>query len=129
MKEEITETLISFKVAKLAKKKGFNIFTGKAYIDKGNQELFFTPSYTGITSGIEYHVPTQSLLQKWLREIHSIHITIFSKSQESWMYRITAKGQSLEEGLYGEDFENYEEALEAGSQEALKLIKDETNNN
>ena len=71
---------------------------------------------------IKYPAPTQSLLQKWLREKHKIHITIFSSSQESWMFRITKPNQMLTEGIYGEDFITYEEALEVGLQEALKLI-------
>ena len=66
---------------------------------------------------------TQSLLQKWIRENHKIHITIFSSSQESWMYRITKPGQKLEDGLYGEDFYTYEEALEEALAESLKTIK------
>lgn len=66
---------------------------------------------------IEYY-----FIQKWIREVHNIHITIFSQSQESWMYRITKKGQKLEDGLYGEDFYTYEEALEEGLYQALLLI-------
>ena len=52
---------------------------------------------------------------------YKIHITITSVSQESWQYHITKTGDSLGK-KYDEDFYTYEEALEAGLQEALKLI-------
>lgn len=66
---------------------------------------------------------TQSLLQKWLREVHQLHITIYSCSQESWMSRITRPGQKLEHGIYGEDYNTYEDALEDSLYMALKTIK------
>lgn len=66
--------------------------------------------------------PTLDIAQRWLREVHHLHITIFSSSQESWMFRITKQHQSLEEGVYGEDFYTYEEAQEAGIKKALELI-------
>lgn len=56
--------------------------------------------------------PTQSELQKWLRDVHKIHISILSYSQESWTYRVTTPNQSLDEGLGHNDFNTYEDALE-----------------
>lgn len=137
------ETLISFETAKLAKEKGFDEKCPNYYVRKwGNSFVNMHGKllqrnvkddqgeiigfYKASNSKGQPHLitaPTQSLLLKWLREVHNIHITIYSKSHESWMYRVTFKGQSLDEGLYGEDFENYEEALEDGLLEALKLIK------
>jgi len=69
-----------------------------------------------------YDDAPQSLLQRWLREKHKIHITIYSCSQESWMYNITTPHQQLPDGIYGEDFEDYEDALEDALQESLKTI-------
>ena len=63
--------------------------------------------------------------QKWLREEKKLHITIYSQSQESWQYRITKPHQKLEEGLHGEDFTSYEEALLEGIKEAIKILKEE----
>lgn len=68
-----------------------------------------------------YAAPNQSLLQKWLREVHEIHITITSISQESWQCHITRIGECLGKN-YTEDLYTYEEALEEGLLEALKLI-------
>lgn len=121
------EQIISFKTAELAREKGFRN-SGKmmGYVTK-----FYRPSTQTLLSygrtgrskiSDLIYAPTQDLLQKWLREVHNIHITIFSKSQESWMYRITKKGQSLEEGLYGEDFYLYDEAREEALFQSLKLL-------
>lgn len=63
--------------------------------------------------------------QKFLRERYHLHITIYSQSQESWQYRITKPHQRLEEGLHGEDFSSFEEALSEGVREAIKFLKEE----
>ena len=62
--------------------------------------------------------------QKWLREEKKLHITIYSQSQESWQYRITKPHQRLEDGLHGEDFSSFEEALLEGVKCAVKILKD-----
>lgn len=62
------------------------------------------------------------IAQKWFRDKHKLHVTIYSCSQESWMYRITKQGQKLEEGVYAEDFSSYEEALNGALQEMCNLI-------
>ena len=63
--------------------------------------------------------------QKWLREEKHLHITIYSQSQESWQYRITKPHQKLEDGLHGEDFSSFEEALSEGIKETVKILRDE----
>lgn len=126
------DTLISYSTAELAHDKGFKIRCPNMF-DR-NKEIQTTPSikqilseggtYKDIKTPIQIFAPTQSLLQKWIREVHNIHITITSISQESWQYHITKPGDSLGKN-YNEDFYNYEEALEEGLYEALKLIKNE----
>jgi len=65
--------------------------------------------------------PTQSLLQKWLREKHNIHIVIWA--HYGWRIKIE-KGLRQPNLLFESDnFETYEKALEIGLQEALLLIK------
>lgn len=87
--------------------------------------VYTTHKNSGLNKHFDwYSAPTQDLLRMWLLETHSIHITIFSKSQESWIYRITKKGQSLEEGLYGEDFYSHNGAREEALFEALNLLQD-----
>ena len=67
--------------------------------------------------------PTQSLLQKWLREEHNIHIEI---SREYIKGKIIGYDCIIdyEEGIIDLETKSiYEEALEQGLLEALKLIK------
>ena len=127
------EPLISFETAKLAKEKGFNLrtkyFFKEKYTDKIEYEtVHFNHAESDWNEPFKFNLaecsaPTQSLLQKWLREEHHLHITIYSCSQESWMCRITHPGQSLECGMYGEDYDTYEDALEDSLYMALKTIE------
>lgn len=121
------EELVSFQVAKLAKEKGFNIFTGKAWIKKEGQELFFVPVYTGVTNGVDYHAPTQVLLQRWLREVHDINITILICGADYHQYILHDKGRKYIKTVdnpitYENHKNNWEDTLEKGLQEALTLI-------
>ena len=74
--------------------------------------------------------PTQSLLQRWLREEHNIHvIPMISSNVVYYGYEIIKYSSENENGKHIDaDFKQpfsktYEEALEVGLQEALKLIK------
>ncbi|MFW5793603.1 MAG: hypothetical protein ACOCWC_04915 [Bacteroidota bacterium] len=107
------EQLITLKTAMLAHDKGFNTLTptlsGLEYDNKG------------FCGGAE--IVTQSLLQKWLREEHELHITIDYHKSVKYSCRISDEvDQSLSYDLFGEVFPTYEDALEAGLQKALKLI-------
>ena len=104
------DTLITLKTAKLAKEKGM--------------------SYVADDYGVVPR-PTQSLLQKWLREKHILYVIILPV-MEGFVYAILNKEAilTIEEGDdivmdYAEalDYSVYEEALEIGLLEALKLIK------
>lgn len=97
----MTEELVTLETAKLLKEKG--MFTD-----------------------IEF--PTQSIVQKWLRETKNLHIEIY-RSAVGYGYAI----MESDNGTWQEDddsrgpndgglWDTYEEALEAGIQEALKLI-------
>jgi len=164
MKEE----LISFNTAKLAKEKGFNINTYSYYNfrkelnenfsiinqyenyyieDKGNFLLIpYNDNYNYIyLEKIDfndwkdsYSAPTQSLLQKWIREKYFIHIEVHSR-HSSWVFYIFNLSNWNRECLLNIDWygsndyliskniptilKTYEEALEVGLQEALKLIE------
>ena len=132
----MTDELIKFKTAVLAKEKGFDEQTRNAF-DENGEEIFCDPCSDSVKLvGLgnrqghkwwnskeigKYSRPTQSLLQRWLREVHKIHITITSISQDSWQYHITKVGDSLGK-LYNEDYDDYEEALEDALVHALNLI-------
>lgn len=110
------DTLISFETAKLAKEKGFDWKTLKRYQD--NETNPVGNSWYNHNSAEEqklwntglYSAPTQSLLQKWLRENYQIDITIEV---------LSSKEESKEPFT---KYSNYEEALEQGLIEALKSI-------
>lgn len=116
------EDYVSFEVAKLLKAKWFPIndfLEHKIGCYKGIPVSKITEEM--IEEKMLSCIP-QSIVMKWLREVHKLHITIFSQSQESWMYRITKPHQKLEDGEYGEDFNTYEETAEAAIKYCLKNL-------
>ena len=133
------DTLINFETAKLAKEKGFDEKVYREYDKSGylrctskSADVVLGP-YDELLKSTEYPAPTQSLLAKWLREVHNIHITLFPEDKDDKTKIWISKLYTLN---YGEDSEvsylkqgwtkiTYEEALEIGLQEALKLIKNE----
>ena len=136
------EQLISFETAKLAKKKGFDWSVSWYATHKRkaptNPDSFYPELSTfknwnddaNLNFYDRYSLPTQSLLQKWLRDIHNIHINIDCNAG-GWYYELMKcngttiyieKGRNKGMAYQGFNYETYEEALEAGLQEALKLI-------
>lgn len=82
-----------------------------------------------------FHAPTQSLLQKWLREKYEIYIEVEITDNTKYFHfkyiLITSKDRdyndldmidSAKRHWNDDRFKTYEEALEKGLQEALKLI-------
>lgn len=135
----MTEKLISFETAKLAKEQGFNIriqhtVNGQNclyFLDTGEvPKMINTNQIDNWNDDKKFqHVcsaPTQSLLQKWLREVHDINVIIypelFNGEFTYYHYDIyTDLSHAYSENL--SDMKTYEEALEKGLQKALKLIK------
>ena len=154
----ISETLVSYETAKLAKEVGFDIPCGQFYdSEDSNCDQLEEPNSDGIflqqrrsfgmyeiiienynnlidLNGLPLDLPqcasapTQSLLQKWLRERHDIDvwaspywITSMGKTTKGYETDIVAKKEGRSKRSVG--FNTYEEALEAGLLEALKLIK------
>ena len=97
----MTEELVTLETAKLLKEKGFN-----------------EPCM----------IPPKSVAQKWIRETKNIHICVYNCAC-GYGYEISKadNGTHIISSAYkgtndGEEWDSYEEALEAGLQEALKLI-------
>lgn len=91
------------------------------YNEIEDEEWIYAQSY----EPIKYPAPTQSLLQKWLREKHKIILIIgyqYEYDSTPYSYWIYKEEQSLPINQWVDDLETYEEALEKGLQEALKLI-------
>ena len=147
------EQLISFETAKLAKEKKFNIPCENfyiEYIDDDVADLFNYEEQRGSgyaelyrnNQEFKYSASTQSLLQKWLREVHNCFIDILphrdgDSKNKQWKSKKDVFW-SVEVDYYGKDFKieltddadftqhfnkTYEEALEIGLYQALKLIK------
>jgi len=130
------EQLVSFETAKLAHEKGYNIKTWPLQYYrtelKPNEVRDTVHNSTYVKS---FLTPTQSLLAKWLREVHQIHIDIIFKNNiKKWdcsPYSLELNGlqyvKFYKEYFKGErkklSFDSYEVAFEAGLFEALKLIK------
>ena len=130
------DTLISFETAKLAKEKGFDEKVYREYDKSGylrctskSADVVLGP-YDELLKSTEYPAPTQSLLQRWLREVHKINIFISSKTIENKTIFIphgrtipdTIKNNLIVDIIQYCTNNTYEEALEIGLQKALNLI-------
>jgi hypothetical protein len=131
------EKLISIKTAELAKEKGFNWYCEGGYIqerflEKNNyshefklilhcDHLVKIPLHNPY-----YDAPTQSLLQKWLREVHNLQVYAFSSTinekGEFRDYVVYINNRALNDAR-DEEFQTYEEAIEFGLLTALKELK------
>lgn len=69
------------------------------------------------TPDIDYPAPTQSLLQKWLRDKHNIKVLITWGYAWEWNVKTREQTTFIKDGTYN----TYEEALEDGLKQALNL--------
>lgn len=134
------EQLVNFEIAKLAKEKGFDEETYAFYNSandlinplqshKGNEHVNHiilskynsSKAYDSLTrkDATIYAAPTQSLLQKWLRDVHNIIVFINPyPTTYACVVEYNKRGAK-----YGTDlYDTYEEALEKGLIFALKII-------
>lgn len=77
-----------------------------------------------------YSRPAQSIAQKWIRETKNLHIEISYMYENYWTYDILTIPRHDLIGLSDRPiirYNTYEEALEAGLQEALNLYDYENN--
>ena len=122
------EGIVSFKVAKLAKKKGCNIKTIIVYDAEGNLTLDIGVNNENVGTNNEmYYAHTQSLLQKWLRDIHHIQLEpqVRQIRHDVFIYKVWIYSNLVQEGDEGENdkvFNTYEDALEDALYESLLLI-------
>ena len=130
----IEEEYISFETAKLAKEKGFNEEISTLYkngIFKHHKQHHSNNPFIsnmGMTDNC-CSAPTQSLLARWLREVHNMCVEVYSTGYGFiWCICDTDSGTdrrfSNETGSNDSGaWDTYEDAMEAGLQEALRLIK------
>lgn len=142
----IEESYVSFETAKMLKETGFDVpcrgiyrtnrtgdheFNECAYLNRKDDLSW--DSNDGFQD--EYLAPTQALAARWLREVNGIHVAsnIFmdsandadGKTVDEWTFwsfdLFDNSGRIIEER--DDRYDSYEEALEAGLREAIKLIK------
>ena len=133
----IEEQFVSFDTAKMLKEAGFDEVCSWAYYRSYNWCLIHERN-SKLCLGY-YSRPTQALAARWLRETHGIHVfPVYQYLPEKWSYVIqdmtyvnsekviqdmtyvnSEKGMKLHTDV----FYSCEESLEAGLQEAIKLIK------
>jgi len=137
------ENLVSFETAKIANRVGFHLVDSCiTYYSKEG-----TTHTIRLNLSLENRIrlndkillaPRQGLLQKWLREKHNIDVTVitnffFKRERLGYLYEIARFVDNVQDGKdYNSEqlkkvgkeqgFQTYEEALETGLQEALKLI-------
>ena len=116
MKEE----LILFETAKLAYEKGFDIECERYFNEDG--EMWTYNNWGSGLSNKSLFRPSQSLLQRWLREEHEIHIEPSPDEVHDWQWDLYDLSGNVLNEFWREGLKSYEEALEKGLQEALKLV-------
>lgn len=118
------DEIITEETAKLAKEKGFD--NGCEYLWGTYEDyvgLHHVDNYNRMNKENQYSAPTQSLLSRWIREKHSIHIEIYCNAS-GWGYILTKlNGTTIQEIMDDVFFNTNELALEVGLVEALKRIK------
>jgi hypothetical protein len=117
------EQLITLETAKLAKEKGFDIAVQHFYDKEGNLDIC---GYDNWNKGFgeACSCSSQSLLQKWLREKYNMHLLIKAPVlTKQWECHIETPFRFTHPTHYYQIGNSYEEALEKGLYEALKLIE------
>lgn len=139
---------VSLETAKLLKEKNFNIGGYGSYTEylkthksdnpsfatkKGEVEFDGTFYFINNNSACDnscknytmYAAPTQSVVQRWLREVHNIQVYCYSSTKNGdGVYRdyvVHVNERSINDARDNE-FQTYEEGMEIGLQIALKMI-------
>lgn len=118
------EQLINFETSKLAKEAGFDY--GKCNRYYHNQIIKSSKILCEDLPNC-YPAPSQSLLQKWLRDEHNIHVIAKAYNDEE-LNQILWEDVIIDFEDYWQEYStytfyhSYEECLEAGLQKALKIV-------
>ena len=131
----ITEQYVTYETAKMLKEAGFDVpvydfwnYIGEHVEGRSDRAADYN------RENHQTSRPTQSLAARWLREYCGIHVSIepYANMWHWILWKINGTFISNSSKVVKKEFESYEEAMEAGLQEALKLIikdkKDEEDN-
>ena len=114
------EQLVSYETAVLAKEKGCKCKGQGHYNNKGELCGFQYYEWADEDFG-DVEAPTQSLLQKWLRDEHNEHIGLI-EGLGKWSFSMRNLKKHNVPTIYHVHLNTYEEALEAGLEMTLNLI-------
>ena len=120
------EDYVSLEVAKLLKEKGFNEPVFSQYTNR--ESVWYCNEPENFNESVDcFSRPTLYEAAKWLREKHNIHIMIGVDDLDWWyqLYNCSEDGRMEDSNhIYGSVAckKSYEEALNDGILEALKLI-------
>jgi hypothetical protein len=109
------EEICTYEVCKLAKDKGFPL---QKVIKQDGRAFFYElpQSHPDWANCDAWYLPTQSLLQRWLREEKRIHMAVFTNITNTFKfyYIVYNKGDKFWKPIYitHSDFTTYELALE-----------------
>lgn len=118
-----TENFVSLEVAKMLKEKECNIKFDFRYIEAVTIEECKSNKHW--THYEYYWCPTLYEAQKWLRSTKMINVEVSYMSGDYWIYEILTIPKHDLVGLSDRQnvkYKTYEEALNAGILEALKMI-------
>ena len=134
------ETLIQFKTAELAKEKVYNINTySNCWVKTTDNKIIHNSERDDMNylhDRVTTHLfqPSQSALQKWLREVHNILVDVVAYYDEEQL-PLSKSNLQKPKGYFAWDyyserfneeeavkFDVWEDAFEYGLFEALKLI-------
>lgn len=126
MKDE----LVSRELAVLLKEKGFGWGCNKRFNIQENIPLdgfemidsLIMSNWNMISFCVS--IPTQSLAQRWFREVHNISVEVwYSNVDKAWLVDVWILNPICEIGPEDISFKTYEEALEYGLMKAIKEVK------
>lgn len=129
----IEESYVSFNTAKLLKEAGFDVPCNSYYeLEDGEavrKDCIRPYDHNGFGDTICSR-PTLALAARWLRDEHKLHVSVsiaglFDGLRDLiyWAFSVMNVNTALFEYIDGNRYDSYEEALEAGLQKAIKLIK------
>jgi len=130
------EQFVAFETAKLAKQAGFDGEVRAHYFEQNGEKAFYHDQIpTGKWNSELYDgcfsASTQSVLQRWLREVKVIsveayHTIVWVEHDSSlaikWFYNVCYLNSNKSDVLSSDEFDTYEAALEAGLQKCLTLL-------
>lgn len=121
------EDYVSLEVAKLLKEKGFNERCERRFVEKidGTEREGWNDDLCAICEVydvIYYPKPTLYEAAKWLRVNHRILVTPYYVTDDKYTYHILRMDEGNNYCHNYSQYDSYEEALNAGIEEALKLI-------